>query len=156
MKISGSYVFNASAREVWVVLMDPQALARCVPGCEGVTETGLGRYRASVKGSVGPFQGRYHVEITLTDLEPPRSYRMTIASVGSGVSASGEAQITLDEQRGQTTVRMTGDAQAGGIMGHMVQRLAGDMAQSMLDGFFSCLRESVGPPGEEPATPPIA
>jgi carbon monoxide dehydrogenase subunit G len=147
MKISGSYVFNAPAREVWTVLMDPQALARCVPGCEGVTETGLGCYRAALSGSVGPFQGRYQLEVTLADLEPPRSYRMTLEGIGSGVSTSGEAQITLEEHGGQTTVRMTGDAEAGGIMGRMAQQLAGGKVQTMLDGFFSCLQESVGQPG---------
>lgn len=146
MNFSGAYVFNATAQEVWTVLMDPKALARCIPGCENVSETGLGRYRATVNVAMGPFNGRYQLEITLKDLLPVRSYCMAIEGIGSAGFLSGETQITLEEDRGKTTVSMAGAAEAKGIMGRMAEGLAGGKSQNMLDRFFSCLQESVGQP----------
>lgn len=146
MNFSGSYVFNATAKEVWDLLMDPQSLARCIPGCENITETGLGRYRATVSVAKGPFNGRYQLEVTLTDLDPVRSYRMVIEGIGSAGFASGDAQITLEPGRGTTTVRMAGTAEAKGIMGRIAQGLVGDKSQGLLDRFFSCLQEPVPEP----------
>jgi carbon monoxide dehydrogenase subunit G len=149
MNFSGAYVFNATPKQVWDLLMDPQTLAQCIPGCQNVTETGLGRYRATVSVAVGPFNGRYQLEVTLTDLDPVRSYRMGIEGIGSAGFASGEARITLEPGRGNTTVRMEGTAEAKGMMGRVAQGLVGGKSQGLLDRFFTCLQESAqqaGPP----------
>ncbi len=95
---------------------------------------------------MGPFNGRYQLEVSLTDLAPVKSYRMAIEGIGSAGFASGEAQITLEQARGQTTVRMAGTAEAKGIMGRIAQGLAGGNSQGLLDGFFKRLQESMQPP----------
>jgi carbon monoxide dehydrogenase subunit G len=146
MNISGAYVFNATAQEVWTVLMDPKALAQCIPGCTNVSETGLGRYRATVNVAMGPFDGRYQLEVTLKDLVPVRCYCMAIEGIGSAGFLSAETRITLEEDRGKTTLSMAGAAEARGIMGRMAEGLAGGKSQEMLDRFFGCVQKMVGQP----------
>ena len=40
MDISATYLFDAPAEKVWNTLMDPAALAACVPGCQSLEPAG--------------------------------------------------------------------------------------------------------------------
>ena len=40
MDITGTYTFNAPPERVWNLLMDPEALAGCIPGCEQLAPAG--------------------------------------------------------------------------------------------------------------------
>ena len=46
MDISGSYTFNAPPARVWDLLMTPDAIASCIPGCDRFEPDGDDRYRA--------------------------------------------------------------------------------------------------------------
>ncbi len=142
MKVSGNYVFNVPATQVWDTLMDPIALAGCIPGCEGLNPTGDGEYEAVINVGIGPVRGRYSAKISLKDRNPHQSYRLVIEGSGSIGFANGEALITLVEQDGQTTVAVDSDAQAGGTVARVGQRMMGSVAKGMLDRFFSCLQEA--------------
>ena len=60
MDISATYVFDAPAEKVWNTLMDPQALAACVPGCQSLESTGDNEYQAMVNVSLGPVRGQFY------------------------------------------------------------------------------------------------
>ena len=143
MNFSGNYLFDAPAQRVWDALMDPQAMSHCIPGCQGLTPDGEGRYRAILTGRMGPLRTRVNATITLTDLAPHQSYRLTIEAQGAMGSGSGEALVTLLEQSGQTTVQVDGEAQAGGAAGRMAQGMMEGAAQRMFQRFFDCLSQSV-------------
>ena len=46
MDISGSYTFAAPPDRVWALLMDPQVISSCIPGCEAFEPAGEDRYMA--------------------------------------------------------------------------------------------------------------
>ena len=46
MDITGSYTFAAPPERVWDLMMDPAAIASCIPGCEALEPDGDDRYRA--------------------------------------------------------------------------------------------------------------
>jgi carbon monoxide dehydrogenase subunit G len=142
MKISGSYEFNVPALKVWETLMDPQALEHCIPGCESFNPVGDGEYQAVVSVGVGLVQGRYSAKIALRDQDPHRSYRLTVEGSSSVGFANGEAVVTLTEQGDKTTVQVDSDAQVGGTVARVGQRLMGSVAKGMMDRFFGCLREA--------------
>ena len=143
MNVSGSYIFEASAERVWGALTDPKVLAGCIPGCDGLEPMGDDEYRAAMTVGVGPVQGRYNAKITMRDKAPYGSYRLVVEGTGAAGFASGEAVITLVEQEGQTTVEVNSDAQVGGTIARVGQRLMGSVAKMMLDQFFNCLRQSI-------------
>ena len=142
MKISGSYEFNASPLRVWETLMDPQALEHCIPGCESFSPVGDSEYQAVVSVGVGPVRGSYSAKIALRDLVPHRSYRLAIEGSGSAGFANGEAAVSLTEQGDKTTVQVDSDAQVGGTVARVGQRLIGSVAKGIMDQFFGCLREA--------------
>ena len=144
MKISGSYEFNASAQKVWEALTNPESLAGCIPGCEGMETVGEDEYRTVMTVGVGPVRGRYNAKITLADKDPFSSFRLVLEGNGPMGFANGEAVITLTEDGGRTTVAVESDAQVGGTVARVGQRLMDSVARMLLDRFFSCLRDSIG------------
>ncbi len=116
-------------------------MASCIPGCSGLEPLGEDEYQASVSVGVGPVRGNYNAKITLRDLVPPASYRLVVEGNGPSGFASGEATIRLSGQGEQTSVEVDSDAQVGGTVARVGQRLMGSVAKMMMDQLFSCLRE---------------
>ncbi len=143
MEISARYVFDAPASQVWDTLMNPAALARCMPGCESLEPVGENEYQAVVNVGVGPVRGRYTAKIAITEAQPYQSYRLEISGSGSIGFANGNSLVTLEEQNGQTMVQVTSQAQTGGTVARVGQRMMESVARGLLDRFFTCLQESV-------------
>jgi carbon monoxide dehydrogenase subunit G len=142
MKIAGSYQFNTSAPKVWAVLTDIKALARCIPGCEGLDPIGNDEYQAVMTVVIGPIKGRYNAKISMRDLVPHESYRLVVQGTGTGGFVNGDAVITLIEENGKTTVRVDGDSQVGGAVARVGQRMMDSVAKMMMDRFFDCLQKA--------------
>ena len=144
MNVTGTYLFNIPAAQVWDHLMDPQVLAGCIPGCQGLEPTGEGEYQAVINVGVGPVRGRYNAKVMLRDQEPPKSYRLVIEGSGSIGFANGEARVTLVEEDGRTTVSVDSDAQVGGTVAPGGPTNDGQRGQGNAGPFFRLLA-GVGP-----------
>ena len=100
MDIKGSYNFHAPASRAWKVLLDPDILASCIPGCEKLDSLGDDRYEATMSVGVGSIKGRYQTRITVSDQEPIVSYKLIVEGNGAPGFIRGEAVITLEEEGG--------------------------------------------------------
>ncbi len=143
MDINASYDFNAPAEQVWNTLMDPQALAACVPGCQSLEPTGENEYQAVVSVGIGPVRGNFTARVAITETNPYHSYRLSLSGNSNIGFGSGDSLVTLEEAEGRTIVRVESTAQAGGQVARVGQRMMESVARGMLDRFFSCLQESV-------------
>ena len=143
MQLSGAYTFNAPVAKVWTALTDPKALSNCIPGCQSMDSTGDNQYKAIVTFSLGPISGRYDATITMSEMSPPKSFRLSVQAKGLMGFADGHADITLEETGGETRVTVDADSQVGGAAARVGQRLMGSVAKTTMDGFFSCLQEQV-------------
>ena len=143
MDVAGTYSFDAPIAKVWDVLLDPASLASCMPGCESMEPLGEDKYRATLSVGVGSISGRFEATIAIADRVPPRSYKLTVEGKGSPGFVRGEALVSLEELDGKTVVTVTGEAQVGGTVARVGQRLLGSVNKMMLDRFFTCLQQSV-------------
>ena len=143
MKIETSYQFNAPPERVWRVLMAPDTLRECIPGCEKLEPAGDNRYRATMKLSVGPVKGSFQGIVQLADLEPPQSYRLIVEGGGGPGFVKAESSVRLEPQGTVTLVTVTGDAQVGGAIATVGQRLLGGVTKRLMDSFFTCLQSRV-------------
>lgn len=144
MDISATYVFDAPAEKVWNTLMDPGALAECVPGCQNLEPTGDNEYRAVVNVGVGVVRGSFTATVAMSEINPFQSYRLSLSGNSNIGFGSGESLVTLSEQDGKTTVTVDSQAQAGGTVARVGQRMMESVARNLLDRFFTCLQETVG------------
>ena len=149
MDITGSYSFNAPPERVWELLMDPVAIAACIPGCEALEPDGPDRYRAKITIGLAAITGTYEGIVVITEKVGKSSYRLAVEGQGKPGFVKGDAGIALRADGGATIVDVTGTVQTGGAIARLGQRLIGAAAKMMQDRFFACLqsKESVGSGG---------
>ncbi len=139
MTLDGSYTFNAPRERVWALLMDIDAIASCVPGCEGLEPVGGDTYRAKLVATVAAISGSYEGTVAMVDKVAPESYRLVIKGEGRHGFVSGESRVVLREDGAGTVVDVTGTMEVGGTIARVGQRLIGSVSKMMLDRFFACL-----------------
>ena len=140
MHIQNSYTFDAPPRAVWDLLVDIDAVAACLPGCESMDPVGENTYRVVLTMGIAAITGRYEGTIEMTDLEPPNSYRLVVEGRGTPGFVTGGGAISLRESDGDTLVAVDGTVQVGGTIARVGQRLIGSVAKRMMDRFFACLQ----------------
>lgn len=140
MDIAGSYTFDVPPDKVWALLMDPAVISSCIPGCDSFEPTGENSYRVRLKVAMAAITGTYDGTVTLSDLAPPVSYRLTAEGQGRPGFVKGSAVITLRADGGKTIVDVAGTVQTGGPIARLGQRLIGGVSKLMLDRFFACLQ----------------
>ena len=138
MELEGTYTFDAPRDVVWQALMDPEVLAKVMPGCEKLEEVGDNEYEGTIKIKVGPVQGKFQGKVTLLDINEPDSYRMIVDGKGPSGFMKGEGQVQLETQGNSTLMHYSGKAQVGGRIASVGQRLMDSSAKALtkqsLDG----------------------
>lgn len=132
MKLEGSYTFNAPRNIVWETLMDPDALGKAVPGGEKLEKVGENQYDAALNVRVGPVNGKFDGNIELSEINEPDNYHMSVSGQGSAGFLNGEGDVTLtDTEDGGTLMSYVGEAQVGGKIAGVGQRLIDSSAKSI-------------------------
>ncbi|MGH7782960.1 MAG: CoxG family protein [Candidatus Binatia bacterium] len=136
MKIDGSYTFNAPREKVWEVLLDPKVMAQCMPGCEGLNEVGPDRYEATMKVGIAAVKGTYKGKVAIKEKQAPSHYVLSGSGSGGPGFIQGDVAIDLEALNGQTILKYGADAQVGGLIASIGQRMLGGVAKMMVDQFF--------------------
>ena len=139
MDITATYSFPAPVAAVWNLLMDPTAIADCLPGCRELVPIGGDEYQAELTIGVAAITGTFEASIALVDLVPPQSYRLNVEATGKPGFARGTASIVLRPEGDGTTVVVAAEVQAGGLIARVGQRLLESVARMTMDGFYRCL-----------------
>jgi carbon monoxide dehydrogenase subunit G len=178
MDMSGEYRIPAPRQRVWEALNDPEILKASIPGCEELNRLSDRDLEAKVRAKVGPVSATFNGKVTLSDLNPPESYR--IAGEGKGGAAGfakGGADVALAEDGTETILRYNAKADVGGKLAQIGSRLVQGTARKMADDFFGRFSAIVGdrfaaehagaapamagaatagvPPTSEPPPPPV-
>jgi carbon monoxide dehydrogenase subunit G len=143
MEITGSYAFAASRERVWNLMLDPGAIASCIPGCEQLEPDGDNRYRARITLGIAAIVGTYDGTVVISDKVEHESYTLSVEGQGKPGFVKGNAAIALVSDGGATTVNVIGTVQTGGAIARVGQRLIGAAARMMQDRFFACMREKL-------------
>ena len=140
MKVEGSYTFDAPRERVWSVLLKPDALKSCIPGCESLTATGEDQYEATMRVGVAAVRGTYKGTVRITEKNEPSSYRLLVEGRGGPGFVKGTALVELVDQGQSTLVNVAGDGQVGGPVAGVAQRMLGGVAKMLMGQFFDCLK----------------
>ena len=145
MEMTGHYQIPASREKVWAALNDPVVLKACIPGCEDLEKLSDTEMTATVKAKVGPVSATFTGNVTLSNLNPPKSCTITGEGKGGPAGfAKGGADVTLAEDDGATLLTYTAKAQVGGKLAQVGARLIDAAAKQMADQFFAAFAEKVG------------
>jgi uncharacterized protein len=145
MTMSGQIQLPASRDVVWQKLNDPEVLKATIPGCESLEKTSDTSFQAVAVTRIGPVKARWKGKVMLTDLDPPNGYRINGEGEG-GVAgfAKGGADVKLADKDGGTLLTYNVEAQIGGKLAQLGQRLINGAAKKMADEFFQKFAAAVG------------
>jgi len=145
MTMNGEVQLSATRDKVWTMLNDPEVLKVCIPGCEQLDRNADNEFQAVASVKVGPVKARWKGKVRLMDLDPPNSYRIVGEGEG-GVAgfAKGNAKVSLADKDGGTLLSYDVEAQIGGKLAQLGQRLINSAAKKTADDFFANFAKAVG------------
>jgi carbon monoxide dehydrogenase subunit G len=138
MTMAGEQLLAAPRDKVWAALNDVNVLKICIPGCESLEKISDTEFQAVATNKIGPVKARFKGKVRLTDLDPPNGYKISGEGDG-GIAgfAKGGATVTLTEKEGGTLLSYNVEAQIGGKLAQLGQRLINGVAKKLADDFFA-------------------
>lgn len=163
MKISGSYTIDAPRDVVWEALNDIDVLARVVPGCERLEQIGDNEYEGTIKIGIQAIRGVYNGRIRIEDIDPPNHYKLIASGKSANGVVDGFGTVDLVNQEGKTLLVYGGEAQVGGTLASVGQRLIEGASRQLINQSLKALAEQVATrvaapvaAVEAPAAPAVA
>ena len=143
MKVEGTFKIDAEREKVWDMLMSPDTLAGCIPGCESFEPVDDDTYNVKMRVGVAAVRGNYTGSVSIADRQHLESYRMVVQGRGRGGSVRGEGLLTFTDIEDGTQVGVVGDAQVTGVVARVGQRLMGNASRMLMNQFFNCLKSKI-------------
>ncbi len=143
MRIAGNYTFEATRDEVWSALNDPVVLARTIPGCQRLDEVGENEYESTLKVGIQAVRGTYNGRVKLNNIVPPDSYEIHVDGKGSNGFLKGAGTIKLRSDGAQTILDYGGEAQVGGTIASVGQRVLDGAARSLINQSLKALAQQI-------------
>jgi 2-furoyl-CoA dehydrogenase large subunit len=142
----GSFDIAAPPEDVWRALLDPDSLHAVIPGCRRLDVVATNAYRAEVSLGVGPVRGRFVAQVRLSDLDAPRSGRLSGTLDGPLGAASGEGQVHLAANENGTRINYDYTVTVSGKVAAVGGRLLDGATQVLMRQFFERLARHAGKP----------
>jgi hypothetical protein len=156
MKMSGEEIIAAPREAVWRALNDTEILKQSIPGCEAITRKSDTELEARVTTKIGPIKAGFKGHVTLSDLKPPESYRISGKGEGGLAGfASGGADVRLEAVPEGTRLSYDVDATVGGKMAMLGSRLIDSVARSLAGKFFEKFATLAAGMAALPAAKPV-
>ena len=137
MDMQGSRDLAITQQQAWDALNDPAVLKTCIPGCDKVEVSGVNQYVMGMSLKIGPVSAKFSGKITLSDINPPTSYKLSFEGQGGPAGfGKGSAEVKLTPITDGCELSYTVHASVGGKIAQLGQRLIDGAAKSMAEDFF--------------------
>ena len=143
MDLKGSHEFSAPRAVVWEALTDPEVLAKATPGCQSLREVEPDTYEVEMKLGIAAVKGNYKGKVSIREKNEPESFRLDISGEGGPGFVNTFMNIQLEDKGERTRLDYQGEAQVGGMIAGVGQRMLGGVAKMILGQFFKALEKEV-------------
>jgi carbon monoxide dehydrogenase subunit G len=143
MELAGTYTFEAPRDIVWQALMDPNVLAKVMPGCEKLDQIAENQYKGVLDVRVGPVQGKFEGLVTISNMNEPEGYTIQVDGKGAAGFMKGTGEVRLETQGDSTMMHYSGNAQVGGRIASVGQRLLDSTAKAITRQSLEGLHEQI-------------
>ena len=147
MQLTGNKLLNASPARVYGMLMDPEVLAKIVPGVSSLEKLSENSYKSTLSLKIGPVGGSFSGNLHLEDIVPDKSFTLKAQQNSKIGNANAAVKIVLQEAaNNQTEVSFDGDVRLSGVLATMGQRVVGGVANTLTKQFFNNLENELAAP----------
>jgi uncharacterized protein len=163
MKLEHDFRVDAGLDTAWLVLLDIERIAPCMPGAQ-LQEVEGDEYRGTVKVKVGPITAQYRGVARVVESDPA-THRVVLHAEGRDTRGQGNASATITATLAPdgdgTRVRVDTDLNVTGKVAQFGRGVMADVSTKLLGQFVDCLGTTVlaaeSPAGPAPTpTPPAA
>jgi hypothetical protein len=144
--IEGHFAIKAPISKVWDFLLNAQALASCVPGCEGVEVVDENTYVTSIKVKVGPISARFKMRLTIVEREPPRRLLTTgkggDSKMASSLVSKNEIKLNVISEK-ETDFYYRSDVSVLGTLGKFGEGIMRKKAKDVGEQFAQALKSKL-------------
>lgn len=155
LEFTGVEAVHESAERVWQLLMDHRVVASCAPGVESVEAIDETHFNVTAALGVGNVKLRFALNVTLSELVPPKSGRMTMRGQAPGSRLNAETSFQL-ESPGPASTRLTWTVASDvhGTVASVGARLLRGTAKKLTGAFWKKFAKRVAAParGKPPMT----
>ena len=137
MEMQATRALGVTQQQAWQALNDPEVLKLCIPGCDKVEATAENEYDIGMALRIGPVSAKFKGHISLSDIVPPASYRISFEGQGGPAGfGKGSAQVSLTHNASGCDLAYSVTASVGGKVAQLGQRLIDGAARSLAEDFF--------------------
>ncbi len=137
MEMQATRSLAVTQQQAWQALNDPEVLKLCIPGCDKVEATADNEFDIGMALRIGPVSARFKGHISLSDIVPPSSYRISFEGQGGPAGfGKGQAQVQLTPTAAGCELSYSVSASVGGKVAQLGQRLIDGAARSLAEDFF--------------------
>ncbi len=132
MQIEDNFTFAGPREAVFELLLNPEVLARALPGTRTLEQIDEVTYQGEAQVRVGPMNGTFTMRVKVVDKQAPERYRMEIEGKGALGFVQGHANVQLVEDGPMATImQYQAEMQIGGKLAVVGQRLLDSVGKSM-------------------------
>jgi len=144
LRFEGRMEVRASKEKVWGVLIDPQAVSKCLPDVQKLDILEEGKFRAVVRVGVGFIKGNFAFDVTMSDLRAPTHAVLTGRGGGLGSAVDVSSVVDLvDGADGKTWLEWKADVVISGPIASIGGRVLNSTVKKKAGELFECLKAQV-------------
>ena len=120
MRIEKTVTVKAPIQRAWDVLLDPTAIAACVPGVERIEPVDPTHFVVTVNVKVGIVRARFRINVAVTETRPPRYLRSEARGEEAGLGSSLRQTTELELKElgpDEAELRVATDVEVFGVLG---------------------------------------
>lgn len=155
MHFDGEQTINAPIETVWDYFMDPNKVAQCAPGFQGMEILDPNHFKPTVAVGIGAVKAKFTLDVTFSGLRPPN--HADGAARGNAAGSAVEVQGGMDleaESETVTKMRWAADVTVNGTLASVGARLMESTARKLTGRFFDCTRQQLESPTTATTAPP--
>lgn len=158
MELIGQRPLPIDRATAWAALNDPAVLKDCIPGCQSIERVGDDQFSLTIAAALGPVRATFRGKLKVEDVVAPESYALRFEGEGGASGfAKGVAKVRLTEDGIGTRMDYSANAQVGGKLAQVGNRLVDSAARKLAEDFFTAFEKRVTPTSPEAAaTSPAA
>jgi carbon monoxide dehydrogenase subunit G len=147
MEITKTFVIKAPPEAVWAFLIDPQRVARCLPGAAIGEQLDEKTYTGTMTVKVGPVSSSYKGKVIFERLDAA-TRTAEIRASGQDVRGKGGADLNLkstlrEVAPGQTEVTAASQVNITGLLAQMGRGMVQDVSDQIFQIFSERMRSEL-------------
>jgi carbon monoxide dehydrogenase subunit G len=146
VRIEKTVTVKAPLQRAWEVLLDPAAVAACVPGVERIEPVDATHFVVTVNVKVGIVRARFKIHVAVTETRPPHYLRSEGRGEEAGLTSSLRQSTELELKElgpSETELRVATDVEVFGALGTFGYSVMKGKADRMWEEFAANLQTRI-------------